>query len=51
MSQPVLYYSLELTHEELLTLWVRFSFLYSADRLDEDDIQIYRKLVQLLEGR
>ena len=51
MSTPSLIYNLELSHQELLSLWLRLSLLDMEDRLiDYDEKQVLVKLIRLMEG-
>lgn len=50
-TTPTLTYALELTHQELLSLWIRFSFLYAAEKLDDEESRVYAKMVRLVEGK
>lgn len=50
-TTPTLTYALELTHQELLGLWIRFSFLYAAEKLDDEESRVYAKMVRLVEGK
>jgi hypothetical protein len=48
---PTLLYNLELTEEELFTLWFRLTMLQAMERIDEDEIPVLEKLERLLDGR
>ena len=49
---PTLLYNLELTHQELLSLWLRLSLLDLEHRLiDQDEKQVLAKLIRLMEGQ